>query len=329
MSDKLYPLEIEKLFKLIFFEWNKKESILGIDKCLFFSPTQNNKAISMERYGETIDTPLGVAAGPQTQMAQNIVAAWLTGSRYMELKTVQTLDELEISKPCIDMEDEGFNCEWSQELKLEQSYHEYLKAFILIHILQDYFQHPPGRCLGTIFNMSVGYDLKGIKSPNVQNFLKKMKDAKAEKEIYLKRLLPLYPRLKDIHIPDLISNNVTLSTMHGCPSDEIEMIGRYLICELGLYTTIKLNPTLNGKEEVCQILNRDLGYHKIVVPDLAFEHDLKFHEAKTIIKNLKQAAALKGVDFSIKLTNTLECENNKEYFDAQSAKHMYMSGRAL
>ena len=329
MSGKFYPLKIEKLFKMIFFELNKKESVLGIDKSLFFSPTENNKKISMVRYGERMDTPLGVAAGPQTQMAQNIITAWLTGSRYIELKTVQTLDELEISKPCIDVEDEGFNCEWSQELTLEQSFREYLKAFILIHILQDYFQHPRSNSLGTIFNMSVGYDFQGIQKANVQKFFRNMKDAKKEKDVYLKRLLPFYPRLKDIHIPDLVSNNITLSTMHGCPSGEIEKIGRYLIDDLGLHTTIKLNPTLNGKDEVRQILNRDLGYHNIVVPDLAFEHDLKFHEAKTIIKNLKQVAADKGVDFSIKLTNTLECENNKEYFDAQSAKHMYMSGRAL
>ena len=329
MSDKLYPLEIEKLFKMIFFELNKKESMLGIDKCLFFSPSQNTNMLRMKRYGEEMDTPLGVAAGPQTQMAQNIIAAWLTGSRYMELKTVQTLDELEIAKPCIDMEDEGFNCEWSQELKLEQSYHEYLKAFILIHILQDYFRHPKHNSLGTIFNMSVGYDFQGIQKTNVQTFISNMRNARKEKEVYIKRLLPFYPRLKDLHIPDLISNNITLSTMHGCPSGEIEKIGRYLIDDLGLHTTIKLNPTLNGKDEVRQILNRDLGYRKIVVPDLAFEHDLKFHEAKTIIKNLKQAATEKGVNFSIKLTNTLECENNKDYFDPQNSKHMYMSGRAL
>ncbi|OFZ23268.1 MAG: putative selenate reductase subunit YgfK [Bdellovibrionales bacterium RIFOXYA1_FULL_36_14] len=329
MSGKFYPLEIEKIFKMIFFELNKRESIFGIDKSLFFYPTKNSKKLCMDRYGDTMETPLGVAAGPQTQMAQNIITAWLTGSRYMELKTVQTLDELEISKPCIDAEDEGFNCEWSQELNLEQSYHEYLKAFILIHILQDYLQHPISKSLGTIFNMSVGYDFQGIQKANVQKFFSKMKNAKKEKDVYLKRLLPFYPRLKDIHIPDLVSNNITLSTMHGCPSDEIEKIGKYLIEGLGLHTTIKLNPTLNGKEEVRQILNRDLGYHNIVVPDLAFEHDLKFHEAKTIIKNLKQAAMNKGVGFSIKLTNTLECENNKEYFDPQNSKHMYMSGRAL
>ncbi len=69
-------------------------------------------------------------------MAHNIIASWLVGARYIELKTVQTLDELEVTKPCIDMEDEGYNCEWSQELKIQDSYDEYLNAWILIHILK-------------------------------------------------------------------------------------------------------------------------------------------------------------------------------------------------
>ena len=33
------------------------------------------------------------AAGPHTQLAVNIIAAWLCGARYIELKTIQTLDE--------------------------------------------------------------------------------------------------------------------------------------------------------------------------------------------------------------------------------------------
>ena len=93
----------------------------------------------MHRCGQLLETPLGVAAGPHTQLSQNLIAAWLTGARYMELKTVQVLDELEVTKPCIDMADEGYNCEWSQELKLEQSFDEYLNAWIVLHVLKDQF----------------------------------------------------------------------------------------------------------------------------------------------------------------------------------------------
>jgi putative selenate reductase len=179
VSDKLYTLPIEKLLDWIL-EEEKNGFIFGIPKELFFIPQKENP-FEIKRYGEILETPLGVAAGPHTQMAQNIVAAWLTGSRYIELKTVQTLDELEVTKPCIDMTDEGYNCEWSQELKIDNSFDEYLNAWIIIHILRDkFFDEKSER--GFIFNMSVGYDLQGVMKPNVQRFLDKMTNAQKELE---------------------------------------------------------------------------------------------------------------------------------------------------
>ena len=43
-------------------------------------------------FGETIETPFGPAAGPNTQLAQNIVAGYFGGARFFELKTVQKMD---------------------------------------------------------------------------------------------------------------------------------------------------------------------------------------------------------------------------------------------
>ena len=196
----------------------------------------------MLRYGKELETPVGMAAGPHTQLAINIIAAWLCGARYIELKTIQTLDELEVSKPCIDMQDEGYNCEWSQELKIEQSFNEYLNAWIIIHILRRElgFEGP----LGTLFNMSVGYNLEGILYENVQWFFDKMKDCSAELIEAKDSIRKIYPRIDELEISSCISDHITLSTMHGCPPDEIGKIGLYLINEKKLHTTIKLNPTL-------------------------------------------------------------------------------------
>ena len=138
MSDKFNCCPIDHLLKWIL-EEEKQGEIFGIRKELFFVP-QSGDVFKMKRYGQDLETPIGVAAGPHTQLSQNIISAWLTGARYMELKTVQTLDELEVTKPCIDMTDEGYNCEWSQELKLEQSFNEYLNAWIILHILKDKFK---------------------------------------------------------------------------------------------------------------------------------------------------------------------------------------------
>jgi putative selenate reductase len=316
---------IDQLLKWII-EEEKAGQIFGIHKDLFFEPHRDD-VFKMERYGQIMETPLGVAAGPHTQLSQNIISAWLTGARYIELKTVQTLDELDVTRPCIDMSDEGYNCEWSQELKLDQSFSEYLNAWIIIHVLKDKFKWEDPDTRGFIFNMSVGYNLEGILKSNIQLFLDRMEDCQEEKESRVKKISKIYPRVMDLDIPDRICDSITISTMHGCPPDEIEKIAQYFIKERKLNTTIKLNPTLLGQEKVRHILNDCLGY-EVEVPDLAFEHDLKYDAGVSLIKTLLGDATSEGVSFNLKLTNTLETTNIEQNLP-DNEKMVYMSGRAL
>ena len=122
--------------------------------------------------------PIGPAAGPHTQLAQNIALGWLAGARIFELKTVQINDRLTLSRPCIDMATVGYNTEWSQELRLEESLREYVKASMLIEILGAWglvgmkAERPQARGergLGSpdafVFDISVGYDLEGHPQP--------------------------------------------------------------------------------------------------------------------------------------------------------------------
>ena len=139
-TDRFTPLDAATLLRWMQHDLPNKQ-LFGIDRELFFMPKPDDP-FRMERYGKVLETPLGVAAGPHTQLAQNILSAWLCGARYIELKTVQVLDELNVAKPCIDMADEGYNCEWSQELKLDQSFEEYLKAFVLLYVLRDMLNLP-------------------------------------------------------------------------------------------------------------------------------------------------------------------------------------------
>ncbi len=324
MTDRFEIISLRELLQIILNQFDKNNVIFGIPSELFFTPRKNDPFRTI-RFGQLLETPIGVAAGPHTQLAQNLVAAWLTGARYLELKTVQTLDELKVAKPCIDMQDEGYNCEWSQELKIQQSFGQYLDAWILIHILHDKLGFA-GDKPGIIFNMSAGYDLAGIMQENVRWFFDKMADASQELQQKLAEIEDVYPRVKKLNISPRITDNITLSTMHGCPPDEIEKIGEYLIREKGLHTTIKLNPTLLGKEKLYGIIESS-GF-ETQVPDAAFEHDLKYPEALQIISNLQKLARQKGVFFGLKLTNTLESLNHKEVFPS-TEEMMYMSGRAL
>ncbi|MBU2513806.1 putative selenate reductase subunit YgfK [bacterium] len=325
MSDTFTCYPIENMVQWILAE-EKTGTIFGIPRELFFVPGRSDP-FKISRYGKTLETPIGVAAGPHTQLSQNIISAWLTGARYMELKTVQVLDELSITKPCIKMEDEGYNCEWSQELKLHQSYDEYLNAWIILHLLKDKFGWGEEDQRGFIFNMSVGYNLEGILTKSVQQFLNNLGDCSKEKAKKIKSLSRIYPRIKEINIPNCISDNITISTMHGCPPNEIEKIGRYFIEERKLHTTIKLNPTLLGPERLRDILNSKLGFD-VSVPDEAFEHDLKFDDGVVLIKNLIESASEAGVEFGVKLTNTLETLNRRGNLP-ENEKMVYMSGRPL
>ena len=325
MGDRFTCCPIEKLLKWILAE-EKQGQIFGIRKELFFIP-QINDVFRMKRYGQTLETPIGVAAGPHTQLSQNIICAWLTGARYLELKTVQTLDELTVTKPCIDMTDEGYNCEWSQELKLDQSFNEYLNAWIILHILKDKFGWGKPDSRGFLFNMSVGYNLEGILKPNVQNFLDRMTDCTTQKTAKIDVLSKIYPRVRDLEIPERLTDNITISTMHGCPPEEVEKIGRYFIEERKLHTTVKLNPTLLGPDRLREILNVEMGFD-VQVPDAAFEHDLKYEAGIALIKSLRARAEKAGVEFNLKLTNTLETLNRDQNLP-DNEKMVYMSGRAL
>jgi len=325
MSDLFFPISSVQLIEWVFSELESSDSILGIPRQHFFVP-QKHDPFRTSAFGHPLETPFGPAAGPHSQMAQNIVAAWLCGARYIELKTVQTLDELNVSKPCIDMQDEGYNVEWSQELKVYQSFDEYLRAWVLIHALHHKLGFPGEP--GIVFNLSVGYDLAGIQKPNIQWFLQQMRDCSAYKQDMVDQVARYYPGIRQVRIPDRISDNVTLSTMHGCPPGEIEKICAYLMKKQGLHTYVKCNPTLLGPERVRAILHDDLGYSDVVVPDAAFEHDLKYQDAVPMLRSLRALARQCGLHFGVKLSNTLEVENSRTVFDTKE-KMSYLSGRPL
>ena len=106
MSDRFHPISMEQLTRWAFTELEHKESLFSVPLGAVFVPDPGDR-FRLRKYGYDLETPFGVAAGPQSQMAQNIVVSWLCGSRFLELKTVPTLDELDVNKPCIDIQDAG------------------------------------------------------------------------------------------------------------------------------------------------------------------------------------------------------------------------------
>ena len=325
MSDRFHPISMEQLTDWVFTELEEKDALFNVPRSAFFVPGPDHR-YRTSLYGVELDTPFGVAAGPHTQMAQNIIVSWLVGARLIELKTIQTLDELDVNKPCIDVEDEGYNVEWSQELKVFESFDEYLRAWVLIHALHHKFGWHGDRP-GMVFNMSVGYNLEGMLKPNVQWYFDTMADASEYLPGYVDIVAERYPAVREIDIPAQLSDTITLSTMHGCPPDEIEKISLYLLEERNLHTSVKCNPTLLGADRVRGIVNDSLEFTDVPIPDEAFGHDLMYVDAVPMFHNLRRVAAARGLTFGLKLTNTLEVNNWRTVFDEDDM--MYLSGRAL
>ncbi len=341
MSKIMKATALPALFARIAGEYKAKRSIFEIPESTWLDIfEQEAESAGMPVMASTISIPLGPAAGPHTQIAPNLIAAYLSGARVFELKTVQENDHLDIDKPCIDALDEGYNVEWSTELSLEEARIEYINAWMVINLFARLWSHKPSDFL---FNISVGYTLEGLKSEKMDAFIEGMR--RPETGSYWEPALeelksfvesPLFmqafgsqalEKARSIaeHMPVRPVHSVTLSTMHGCPPDEIERIGRYLIEEKGFDTYIKLNPTLLGYENARTILNR-LGWKDIVLKRESFENDLQFDMAISLINTLGEVAANRGRRFGIKLSNTLANINNGDYLPGMER---YLSGRAL
>lgn len=343
MTDRMRPFSLRKLLTWIVSEYAEHQTVLGLPETRFIRKT-GVKPVSF--FGEECALPLGPAAGPHTQLAENIAAAYLAGGRFFELKTVQKLDALEFEKPCIDALDEGYNTEWSTELSLEQAFTEYAHAWVLLHALKAVFDMDYPNTPGFIFNMSVGYDLAGIRTDRMQHFIDSLMDASGH-PVFLKAINKLKVFAADETVsknapeklkariarltetadsirPD-ISRSVTLSTMHGCPPDEIESICQYLLTEKGLHTYVKLNPTLLGFELVSSTFNY-LGFDDIVLDPVSFEKDLQYKDAIPMLKRLQNLAEHNKLAFGVKLSNTLGVKNTKNLLPGED---MYMSGRSL
>ncbi|MEW6623500.1 MAG: putative selenate reductase subunit YgfK [Bacillota bacterium] len=332
MGDHMRAIPFKRLVNWILEEYAIEKSIFGIPYNKFY---QSRSGAKIHLFGDVLDTPVGPAAGPNTQLAQNIAAAYLCGGRFMELKTVQILDSLRFPKPCIAAEDECYNTEWSTELSIEGACEEYVKAWFLLHLLQVELTGEANRSF--MFNMSVGYDLKGIQSEKVDSFIEGLKDASSRK-IFKECLDVLQEAIKENHsrfkfldrsfvdnISPNICSSITLSTMHGCPPAEIEAICKYLLSEKKLHTFVKLNPTLLGYEYVKNTLH-EMGYHYIELKEESFTHDLQYADGIAMLKRLKAHAAERDLEFGVKLSNTLPVKITRGELPGEE---MYMSGRSL
>ena len=330
MSEIMRPMSFEQLLNWTLTEYKENGTVFG-ERHPYHADSKFNRTI----FGRDLETPIGPAAGPNTQLTQNIIAAYYTGSRFFELKTVQVMDGDElaacINRPCIKADDECYNCEWSTELFVPQAMEEYIKAWFLLKVISKEFGL--GSMDGFQFNISVGYDLAGIKSEKVDTFLNTMQHAQDSEifkhcKAYLLEHVDLFEKVTAEDIESIsgdICNSVTISTLHGCPPEEIEKIAMYLITEKGFHTFIKCNPTLLGYEYARKTMD-DMGYDYIAFGDFHFKDDLQYEDAVPMLNRLIAVCQERNLEFGVKITNTFPVDVKQNELPSEE---MYMSGKSL
>ena len=325
MSELMTPIPFRQLMSWITAEYRQEGSVFGVHRPY----TAGQKYLPI--FGERIETPFGPAAGPATQLAQNLIAGYFGGARFFELKTVQKTDGAElaacVNKPCILADDECYNCEWSTELYVQEAFEEYVKAWCAIKMIAHLYGL--GDPDGFVFNMSVGYDLEGIRGKKIDDYLNGMIDA-SNTPIFrecMDVLYAMFPREADFigSISPKVSRSVTVSTLHGCPPDEIERIASYLLTEKHLHTFVKCNPTILGYESARSILD-GMGYDYIVFDEHHFNEDLQYADAIPMFRRLKALAGACGLEFGLKLSNTFPVDVTRNELPSEE---MYMAGKAL
>ncbi|WP_100065165.1 putative selenate reductase subunit YgfK [Miniphocaeibacter massiliensis] len=333
MSEFMRPIPFKEIMEWCISEYKNQETVFGVHKDKFY---RNEKGTYITTVlGDKMGSAVGPAAGPQSQLTQNIIASYLTGARFMEIKTVQIMDGEEIqnavARPCIFAEDECYNCEWSTELTVQQAFDEYTKAYFAIQVLAKEFGLADYKDFA--YNMSVGYDLAGIKSEKVNGYIEGLKDASNtpifnECKEYLAENIDKFSKFtkEDLEaISPNICRSITLSTLHGCPADEIEKIAHYLLTEKHLNTFVKCNPTMLGYDYVRKTLD-SMGFDYISFTDHHYKNDLQYADAIEMFKRLTATSKEEGLAFGLKITNTCPVDTKRNELPSEE---MYMSGRSL
>ena len=330
MSDIMTCMPFGQLMDWVLQEKKGQDTVFGVHRPYTADPKND-----MTIFTRNLETPVGPAAGPHTQLAQNIIASYYAGARFFELKTVQKMDGAELSacvnKPCILADDEGYNCEWSTELTVPDAMGEYIKAWFILHVIAKEFGL--GAQDGFQFNISVGYDLAGIKGDKVNTFIDGMMEAK-DTVIFQecrKWLLDNADKFQNFTREDIeaisfnVCNSATISTLHGCPPQEIESIANYLLTEKHLNTFVKCNPTLLGYDFARKTMD-EMGYDYMVFGDFHFRDDLQYEDAVPMLTRLIKLSDELGLEFGVKITNTFPVDVTRNELPSEE---MYMSGKAL
>ena len=329
MSDRFHPLSMEQLTDWVFDELERHESLFGIPRAGFFVPRRGRPLPPAAAAGgcsrrRSAWPPARTRSWPRTSSPPGSA-----GARFIELKTVQTLDELDVHKPCIDVPDEGYNVEWSQELSSSESFDEYLRAWVLIHALAPppgIARPAPGRHLQHERRLRPGRASGG---PTCSGSSTPWPTPRRTSPAYVDIVARRYPAVRDIDIPARISDKRDPLDDARLPARR-DREHRRATCSssAGCTPRSSATPRCSARSAVRRILNDELGYREVTIPDEAFGHDLRWDGRRAHVPGAGAGRGRAGRTFGLKLSNTLEVAQ-LAHASSPAEPTMYLSGRAL
>ena len=328
---QLEPAAFADLVTRLYREPVVQNSVFGLPRAKWYQPAADDPDLAVNTLGGTAGNPAGPAAGPHTQLAQNMLLAYVAGGRILELKTVQAERVARSLRPYINIGAVGLCANWGAGLYIRDALHQYVAGAMLIEL----FRRDPDIAGAFTDNLSgavicdvgVGYSLSGIRRDRVRGFLDSMRSASAIVE-HLRAQIPREFTFARMHTyPIRIANHVTVSTHPDCSADEIEQIAELLIGQHDLDVYLKLNPAALGVERLEQILRDTLGYDQFGLPSAAAA-GMNLAEAIDVCRRLSTYARQCGRGLGLKFVNALPIHDRARRAAPDEEPH-YLSGKPL
>lgn len=260
-------------------------------------------------FGKRIENPIGPAASPVTQTAQGIIAAYLSGARFIELKTVYP-ESKAVKKPYASTETPSAVTEAPTELTIGEAFGEYVKAWYAIKLLSTHLEL--GVPEGFIFQMSVGGCLKDLKSDKMNSFIEGLKSAEytevwRECENWARAHVDEFSGVDNMYVSDVspeVSDSVTFVPKEGLSAEETEACAAYLIEEKHLHTFVRLSPDLLGYYNIRGILDIN-GYTDLEIDEDRINSEAQYDDIKPALLRLQSKADALRLEFGVKISDGL------------------------
>jgi len=327
---ELYPIPFRTLARRAYLEWHRDRQIYDMPETDFYWPDLRIDT-GVDFHEHRVSSPLGISSGPHTQMAQGMILGWLGGARIFALKTVRSAAVDMTRQPGIYF-DRGslFLQEQPQELPLDL----YLQECVKASMIMDLFRHarflgdkiPPSR-YDTVFDLTIECMPSSLQDAQLVKFVRTLRDAHELVEQFRRELPRELSGYKDMLFRTRIADSATLNIPPFCPIDETIKMARFLMQELELNISLKLDPMLLGKSELESILADCAGRPDLKIhPSLGVD-DSHWHGFMRLMEKIEPVKEHTQLSLGFKSCRGLLVENHRPEFPGEPA--VFVTGKAL